>query len=103
MKQFELKPQYDGRKSFYGKARVTQHSGNLSVLTSYETEVAAVKNGRPIRLWDGWSATTARHVNEFFRQYGFKALSKKEWLAMPVENLTVDIIVTAVENLRSIA
>jgi hypothetical protein len=39
-----------------------------------------------IRLWSGWSVTTAKHVNDFLKQNGFKMLNKKEWLALECIN-----------------
>lgn len=94
MKQFELKP--DGRqKSFYGKAVVTEYSKDLAILTSYKTEVAAIKNGEFIRLWNGWSATTQKHVNAFLDLYGIAGGGKEHWINTPVtrRNLIVDIII----------
>lgn len=60
---YELTPT-DGRKSFYGKARVEVQDG-IEVLVSDTTKVAAKHNGRVYRLWDGWSATTGRHISAF--------------------------------------
>ena len=60
---YELKPT-DSRKSFYGKARVDVQDG-IEVLVSYTTQVAAKSQGRVYRLWDGWSATTGRHISAF--------------------------------------
>lgn len=93
MKKFELRP--DGRqKSFYGKAIVTEYSKDLAILTSYNTEVAAIKNGEFIRLWDGWSATTQKHVNAFLNLYGVAGGGKEHYINTPVtrHNLIVDII-----------
>ena len=75
---FELQPQYDGRKSFYGKAFVERwdtENGMIYVLKSYDTTVATVT---PTSDWGVvpetyevkvamglLSATTLRHVKEF--------------------------------------
>ena len=56
----------------------------LPTLLSYWTEVCAVKDGRLIRYWDDWSATTAKHVTAFCNKYGLRAPNKKEWLNMPI-------------------
>jgi hypothetical protein len=85
---YELQPDsYDGRKSFNGKAHV-EIVGNTRALKSYETIVAAVNEaGEVFRIWSGWSATTARHVNSFVRSETGKAgISKAEWQKMPVYN-----------------
>lgn len=80
--KYELFPM-NGRKSFYGKAIVTEEDGE-KVLTSYTTEVAKIdKKGRFIKLWDGYSLTTMNHINAFRIMYGLKAISKNEWLAIP--------------------
>lgn len=78
---FELQPQYDGHKSFYGKAvveRWTYEKGMFYVLRSYGTTVATVT---PTSAWGVvpetyevkvamglLSATTLRHVKEFLAQ-----------------------------------
>ena len=62
---YELIPT-DGRKSFYGKARVYLNPIGDEFLFSYETCVAVrYKNGEIARLWGGWSATTGRHIKAF--------------------------------------
>ena len=74
---YELKPQYDTRKSFYGKARV--ETGKISgrkKLYSYDTLVAEIDDaGNPI-VYNTQSPTTVRHVKEFLKQHGYKAESK---------------------------
>lgn len=87
---YELKPFHTKQKSFYGKARVTVSYNDddiYLVLDSYDTQVVMVriaKGGRPSvrRLWDGYSATTLRHVNELLMQEGFPKLSARAWRAM---------------------
>lgn len=88
---YELKPIHTNQKSFYRKAMVTvsYYDGDCIylVLQSYDTNVAMVKVdkfGMPYvqRLWDGYSATTMRHVNEFLMQEGFPKLSARAWRAM---------------------
>ena len=64
-KTFELTPT-NSRKSFYGKARVVVYPNGAQALISYETFVAFKDvDGKVHRLWDGWSATTGRHIKEF--------------------------------------
>lgn len=55
MKIYDLIPT-DGRKSFYGKAAA----------------------GELIRMWDGWSATTGRHIAAFC------GMGKAEYIKLPV-------------------
>lgn len=72
----ELKPQYDSRKSFYKKAKVKNVNGK-KVLQSYQTDVAEIVNGKPY-VHGTYSPTTTRHIKEFLKQQGFKAISSKQ-------------------------
>lgn len=72
----KLKPSYDTRKSFYGKANVRQENGR-KVLTSYTTDVAEIRNGKAY-VFGAYSPTTLRHIKEFLLQNGFKAENKKQ-------------------------
>ena len=84
MSKFYLSP-IDGRKSFYGKA-VVKSVGNRMVLQSYNTDVAEYDKGTHTfrRLWDGYSATTMRHINSFTRYCGLDVGGKKWWTSLPV-------------------
>lgn len=86
VESFELRP-IDGRKSFYGKARVINPGYGYISLVSYDTIVCSLDldSRRFVRLWDGYSATTMRHVNAFRHAYGLPTLSKSEWLAIPIK------------------
>ena len=56
----------DGRKSFYGKAVVDTLDDGSQVLYSYNTPIIKkYPNGELKRLYDGWSATTGRHIKAF--------------------------------------
>ena len=89
MKQLEylykLQPQYDNAKSFYGKANVYRNDKGSIFLMSYETIVAEIideeispTGKRQINVFGWYSMTTARHINEFLQQNGFKKMRKKE-------------------------
>ena len=73
----ELVPRYDSCKSFYGKAVVRKHD-DYSTLVSYKTDVAVVKftdNKFSVQvLEDVLTPTTLRHVKEFLKQHGIKAV-----------------------------
>ena len=76
MKVLDLIPT-NGRKSFYGKAKVLQYEDGTEVLLSYNTEVMKRNpDGSFVRLWDGWSATTGAHIRAFC------GMDKKEFLAL---------------------
>lgn len=67
---FELSPQYDSRKSFYGKAQVAMKDNGDYVLYSYGTPVATVRNGKRVPEEEyKASQTTGRHIKEFYRQF----------------------------------
>ena len=82
---YDLEPQYDSRKSFYGKAKVYRDNDGHLLLKSYETIVAeitdgmATADGKPtVNVYGWYSSTTARHINDFLYQHGFNTMSKKE-------------------------
>ena len=89
MEVFDLVP-VDGRKSFYGKARVFRFNDGTAFLKSYDTNVARRDpDGSLHRLvgsMNGWrgaeavTATTMRHIRAFC------GITRDEWLKMPVEH-----------------
>lgn len=79
MNIYELKPTTK-QKSFYGKATVIVLSDGTQFLKSYETIVLKRKpDGELVRTWNGWSATTGKHIA------AFAGINKKEYLALPLE------------------
>jgi hypothetical protein len=83
----ELKAINSHQKSFYKRA-YTHTDGNATILTSYKTQVCKIVDGKFIRLWGGWSSTTAKHVNEFRQQNGLPKITKAEWLKMDCDGKT---------------
>ena len=85
MKMFELIPN-NGRKSFYGKAKVIDYENGIVSLLSYNTIVCSIdtKTRQFSRHWSGSSCTTSSHINSFRSLYGFKPLSSKQWQSMIV-------------------
>jgi hypothetical protein len=78
---YELTPRYDSRKSFYGKAHITEYPNGRKVLTSYSTEVAEItEDGNPI-VYGIYSQTTTRHQKEFLKQEGFFVDNIREYIA----------------------
>lgn len=76
MKIYELSPT-DGRKSFYGKAKVVIDNNGTETLYSYDTPIISRStSGELERLWNGWSATTGRHIKAFCN------LNKASFLAL---------------------
>jgi hypothetical protein len=78
--EYYLKPK-GTQKSFGGKAVVREYENGDKILFSYLTPVLKqTKDGKLIRLWEGYSATTGRHVEAFAGITGsyFKNMSVQE-------------------------
>lgn len=76
MREYELIPT-NGRKSFYGKARVVVENGT-ETLISYSTPIMRRVNGEYERLWDGWTTTTGTHIKSF------SGMNKAEFCELPL-------------------
>lgn len=68
MRIYELEPQFDARKSFYGKAHIIDHEDGTFELQSYNTIVSRCVNGKVEEIGK-WSNTTTRHQKEFRKQF----------------------------------
>ncbi len=74
MKMYELIPN-NGRKSFYGKAKVVVDDNGNETLYSYNTPIIKKDtSGNLTKLWDGWSNTTGTHIKAFC------GLNKKDYV-----------------------
>jgi hypothetical protein len=63
--RYDLTP-CDSHKSFYGKAEVIVLKDGTRILRSYSTYVMVQDAmGNLYRTWQGWSATTGRHIKSF--------------------------------------
>lgn len=79
MNRYELKP-LDGRKSFYGKCYVEEAEDGTKTLYSYNIPIIKrLKSGELVRLFDGWTLTTGRHISAFC------GLNKSEFLRVKME------------------
>ena len=58
--------------------------GFCCVLTSYYTDVVKIENGQLIKLWNGYSKTTAHHVDEFCKLFDMPSPSKYQWIMTDV-------------------
>lgn len=79
----------NGEKSFYGKARIAHVESKTGriyyILISYNTAVAMIDNaGHFVRLWNGYSATTMKHIGAFMDCFKLRNIRKHEWLELPV-------------------
>lgn len=84
MKIYDLIPM-DGRKSFYGKAKVIEKDNGETVLQSYNTEVCKIiSGGEFVRLWSGYSVTTMKHINSFLQLVGIAGGGKAWWDAQKI-------------------
>lgn len=68
MRFYELEPQFDARKSFYGKAHIIDYENGTLELQSYNTIVSRCIDGKVEELGT-WSQTTTRHQKEFRKQF----------------------------------
>lgn len=52
-------------------------------LQSYNTIVCAFNDSTGFtKLWDGYSATTQKHINAFREKFGLDRINKAQWLAL---------------------
>lgn len=90
MRIYELTPT-DGRKSFYGKAVVQIEENGTETLLSYGTPIIKrFVSGKMVKLWDGWSATTGRHIKAFcgLDKAGYEKLELEK---KPVYSMAADM------------
>lgn len=84
MKRFDLPVVNSTRKSFYGKAIVTEFDNGDIELTSYRTIVCRIRHGMFQKLWDGYSVTTMRHITSFCDLYGIENGGKTWWNSLEI-------------------
>lgn len=79
MRTMELIPT-NRQKSFYGKAQVTLTDDGAKTLFSYDTPILRINADNSLtKLWDGYSATTMKHINSFCDTFGINGGGKKWW------------------------
>lgn len=72
MREFDL-PCFDGRKSFYGKAKIIELDNGTKQLKSYNTIVCEIEpNGEYKKVWAGSTMTTNRHIKSFKMFYNLE-------------------------------
>lgn len=81
---FDLPVMNGTRKSFYGKAKIIEYENGDVELLSYNTVVCRIHNGLFQRVWNGYSATTMRHINAFLTFYKIEGGGKTWWNALQV-------------------
>jgi hypothetical protein len=74
---YYLDCRYDSRSSFYNKARVKHFNDETKILSSYDTQVAVIRDGKAY-INGTYSQTTVRHIKEFLKQNNFKAETSKQ-------------------------
>lgn len=58
---------------------------NLVKIYSYSTLVAVIENGKLHRIWNGYSVTTMKHINQVLEELSLPKVTKKEWQKMSIE------------------
>ena len=77
-------PCYDGRQSFYGKARIIETTEGKT-LQSYNTYICTIGNdGKLTKLDPVVTNTTRRHIRSFLRFCNFPAISNRDWDKLPL-------------------
>ena len=70
----------DSHKSFYGKAVLIDDEHGTRILQSYDTQVCKlITGGAFVKMWDGYSATTMRHINGFRAHCRLPLINKAQW------------------------
>lgn len=79
---YELKPTAGQKqRSFYGKAAIIIADDGSETLLSYNTPIIKkYSDGNFIRLYDGYTATTGRHIRAFC------GMNKAEFMRIPLNN-----------------
>lgn len=74
------------QKSYYGKAKIIEDENGKIFLQSYNTPVCYINtNGEIVKLWDGYSATTMKHINDFLGLFRKPGGGKKWWDSLKTE------------------
>ena len=89
-KEYKDDARYHVVEKISDRAIVIKDNYNIHYLKSYYTTVAAIANGKFYKMWEGYSATTMKHINTFLQMHGFPTISKHDWVMMETRVQTVD-------------
>jgi hypothetical protein len=75
-----------------GKAFTINNDDGTITFRSYWTNIINYnpQNHTFRKLWNVWSVTTAKHIDRFFRAWGYRPYGKREWINLPT-NQFIDI------------
>lgn len=62
------------------RAYIRKDGENKYTLVSYFTDVCQVAGTDFIKLWDGYSVTTMKHINAFCNLIGRAGFNKRSWI-----------------------
>lgn len=68
-------------KEFNNRA-IIKPVDNGYILQSYYTEVCKYIDGTFYKTWQGYSATTLKHINIFREYLGLSSIGKHEWIML---------------------
>lgn len=66
------------------------YNNHGSSLKSYYTNVCCIINGTFYKTWQGYSATTMKHINEYRHMFNIPTISKYEWIMMETYDTIID-------------
>ena len=83
--QYNLECRFGNNQSFYGKATIEESEKNITLL-SYNTPIVTLnKQTNSLKwLYNTYTQTTLKHVNEFLKQHNFEPITKKQFENMEV-------------------
>lgn len=78
-----------------GEVSILPNSNNRAIvietpdkkyLQSYDTLILETDKatGETVKLWDGYSATTMKHINQYLPSVGIRTMGKAEWTKQEV-------------------
>jgi len=86
LKQYELTPVLDNKKSFYGKAMVSEYEDGSKVLKCYGDRTLEISGDKFYRLTESQeiSKTAMRHVRDFiYQQTGQRNFGENDFAELP--------------------
>lgn len=76
---------YSKTKKICDRAIILYDNYNTKTLKSYHTYICRIdRDGNFTKLWDGYSATTMKHINIFREMFGLSTMTKYDWIMLNI-------------------